>query len=460
MNTATVHIPDVAPARMRPARDRAKTVATLLALALVAPINAALVAPAWLLSLPFRAKASATGKTVLISGGKMTKAGVLARAFHRAGHRVILAETEKYRLTGHRFSRAVSRFVTLPEPTAPDYAQALASVVRDHAVDLYVPVCSPVASHHDSHAIPVLDGLCDTVHLTPDWIETVDDKFQFAEAARAKGLGAPKSYRITEASQVLNHDWASETRPLILKSIAYDAIRRLDLTRLPLSSEAEMRRFLSSLPISEANPWVMQEFIEGTEYCTHGTVIDGRLTVHIACESSPFQINYDHLARPDIRDWVERFVDGTDLTGQVSFDFIEARDDGRLYAIECNPRTHSAITLFNGRDGLPEAYLGLRDGAPLEPEPGARPTYWLYHEGLRLLRTLRPGRAPEQPGFLGRLGIILRGRDAVFDWRDPLPFFMLHHVHIPSLLIADLKAGRGWSKIDFNIGKLVQEGGD
>jgi hypothetical protein len=37
---------------------------------------------------------------------------------------------------------------------------------------------------------------------------------------------------------------------------------------------------------------------------------------------------------------------------------------------------------------------------------------------------------------------------------------MLHHWHIPSLLVKDFQEERGWLRIDFNIGKLVQEGGD
>jgi hypothetical protein len=59
-----------------------------------------------------------------------------------------------------------------------------------------------------------------------------------------------------------------------------------------------------------------------------------------------------------------------------------------------------------------------------------------------------------------RLRVILRGKDAIFDWADPLPFLMVHHVHIPWLLIQNLLAGKGWLKIDFNIGKLVESAGD
>ena len=442
---------DAAPVAPPVRRDRAKTLATLAVLLASAPLTAAVALPVWLLGLPFRRKPAAGARCVLVSGGKMSKAGLIARAFHRAGHRVVMAETERYSLTGHRFSRAVHAFVQLPEPNAPGYADALREVIQTHGVDVYVPVCSPAASIADARAKPDIQALCDVVHLGPEGCARVDDKHAFSEAARAKGLSAPKSYRITDPQQVLDHDWSVETRPFIIKSIAYDAIRRLDLTPLPRPTRAQTAAFLATLPISESNPWVMQEFIEGTEYCTHGTVRDGRLTVHIACESSPFQINYEHVPRADMRDWVERFVAGTGYTGQLSFDFIEASDDGRLYAIECNPRTHSAITLFKGRDGLAEAYLGERAGV-LEPA-GARPTYWLAHELFRLLTGHGMSRR-------SRMRTILRGRDAVWSLRDPLPFFMLHHVHIPSLLLRELREGRGWHRIDFNIGKLVQQGGD
>ena len=453
----TLRLPAAVPGARPVRRGSLKTVAALAALTAIAPLTAAITLPAWLLGLPFRRRKSASGLTVLVSGGKMTKAGQIARSFHEAGHRVILAETEKYRLTAHRFSRAVDAFEILPEPTAPGYASALREVVERHGVDVYIPVCSPVASLFDSRAARAL--ACRTLHLDPERLGEVDDKHRFAEAARSKGLRAPKSVRISDPRQVLDYDFGAETRPFILKSIGYDAIRRLDLTPLPRPTRAETLAFVESLPISEDNPWVMQEFIAGREYCTHGTVVDGRLTVHICCESSPFQINYDHVDHPAIREWVERFVDEPGFTGQVSLDFMEADDDGEIYAIECNPRTHSAITLLGGVPGLPDAYLGLRDHV-LEPPPGTRPTYWLFHELFRLGRTLLPGREPEAPGFWERLGIIIKGRDAVFSWRDPLPFFCLHHVHIPSLLVQDLQEGRGWHRIDFNIGKLVQAGGD
>src|SRR6201999_3280469 len=98
--------------------------------------------------------------------------------------------------------------------------------------------------------------------------------------------------------------------------------------------------------ISPTNPWLLQEVITGEEYCTHSTVRDGQITVYGCSASSAFQVNYQHLDRPEIHFWVKQFVSRLGLTGQVSFDFVEG-PDGHPYAIECNPRAHSAITMFH-----------------------------------------------------------------------------------------------------------------
>jgi predicted ATP-grasp superfamily ATP-dependent carboligase len=433
-------------------RDAARTVSTLALLQAALPVNLAVTAAALARSLlvkPRRAVA-ADPKTVLISGGKMTKALALARAFHRAGHRVILVEAAKYRFTGHRFSRAVDRFYTVPEPQAEGYAQALADIVRREAVDVYVPVSSPVASRFDARAAAALGPRCEVVHVDPETVDRLDDKHAFAATATALGLPVPDTHRITDPQQVIDFDFARRPRPYILKSIAYDPVRRLDLTRLPRPTPAETAAFARSLPISEANPWILQEFVAGQEFCTHSTVRRGQVQLHCCCESSPFQINYAMADEPEIEAWVRRFVGALGLTGQVSFDFIRA-DDGGLYAIECNPRTHSAITMFYDHPGVARAYL--QDGAgEIRPSASSRPTYWLYHELWRLVT--RPRLAPL------RLRTIARGKDAIFDWEDPLPFLMVHHAQIPSLLLGNLRRRAGWLRIDFNIGKLVEPAGD
>jgi hypothetical protein len=427
-----------------------RTIAVLVGLTLTLPVDLAVVGAALLgrASNPLQHRDIGGRRTVLINGAKMTKALTLARAFHAAGHRVVMVESDKYRFTGHRFSRAVDAFHRVPEPGTPGYGQALRDVVRDEGIDVFVPVSSPAGSVPDAEAGRLLAGLCEVLHLDPDTARMLDDKASFSSAAAELGLRVPDFLRITDAQQVIDFDFPVG-RSYILKRIAYNPVGRMDLTRLSRDTPQRNAALARSLHITAQDPWILQEFIEGREYCTHGTVRDGSLQVYGCCESSAFQINYSHVHKPEIRCWVEDFVGALELTGQVSFDFIEAAD-GHAYAIECNPRTHSAITMFYDHPEVAAAYL-LDDHPVITPRLSAKPTHWLYHEMWRLLTT---------PGRRRRIAEILTGKDAIFDWWDPLPYLMVHHLHIPSLLWRNLRRRQGWTRIDFNIGKLVENGGD
>ncbi|WP_427160242.1 ATP-grasp domain-containing protein [Aliinostoc sp. HNIBRCY26] len=433
-----------------------QNILTLTLLLLALPINTAIVFIYLVVGAIFRPQTSKTSnpKNILISGGKMTKALQLARSFHAAGHRVVLVETHKYWLTGHRFSQAVDKFYTTPAPQKdPEaYIKALVEIVKRENIDVYIPVTSPVGSYYDSLAKPKLSPHCEVLHFDADITQMLDDKFAMTEKARSLGLSVPKSFKITSGEQVINFDFSGETRKYILKSIPYDSVRRLDLTKLPCATPEETAAFVRNLPISPEKPWIMQEFIPGKEFCTHSTVRDGEIKLHCCCESSAFQVNYENVENPQILEWVKHFVKELKLTGQISFDFIQA-EDGKVYAIECNPRTHSAITTFYNHPLVAEAYIGSVTET-LQPLPTSKPTYWTYHEiwrltGIRSFTQLKTW-----------LHNIWRGTDAILKLDDPLPFLMVHHWQIPLLLLNNFRQLKGWTRIDFNIGKLVELGGD
>lgn len=435
--------------RRRQHGDARRSLAALLGLSATLPVDLllTLVALARHPRAPVRPPVGAS-RTVLLTGGKMTKALALARLFHQAGHRVVLVESAKYRFTGHRFSRAVDAFHCVPEATDPGYVDAVLDVAQRERVDVFVPVSSPAASVPDARAGELLAPHCDVVHGPTPLVAELDDKFAFSRLAAVVGLSVPDCHRITDPRQVEEFDFP-EDRSYILKRVAYNPVGRMDLTRLSRDTRARNAELARALPISAEDPWVLQEFIEGREYCTHSTVRDGEIRVYGCCESSAFQVNYGHVDQPEIRRWVEQFVRALRLTGQVSFDFIVGAD-GVPYAIECNPRTHSAITMFRDHPHVAAAYLDSTH-PQVTPRPGARPTYWIYHEVWRLLT---------EPHRCVRIATILRGRDAIFTAWDPLPYLMVHHLQIPALLAANLRRRTGWSRIDFNIGKLVETGGD
>jgi predicted ATP-grasp superfamily ATP-dependent carboligase len=442
----------------RPMTALVKNIGTLLLLLIALPVNAAVVLVSlvfsWLTTSFHQRPVCPHPKKILLTGGKMTKALQLARSFHAAGHQVVLVETHKYWLSGHRFSNAVRRFYTVPAPEedADGYYRALLNIVEAEKIDVFIPVSSPVASFYDAVAGTFLPSTCQVIHFSPDMTQLLDNKFTLCEQARLLGLSAPQSFLITEPRQILEFNFAASDRCYILKSIRYNSVSRLDLTQLPFEGMAD---YVNSLPIRPDNPWIMQEFIAGQEYCTHSTVRHGKVRLHCCSRSSPFQVNYEHVEKPEILEWIEQFVSKLNLTGQLSFDFIQA-PDGRVYPIECNPRTHSAITMFYNHPGLAEAYLqdSPHEDTPIAPLPTSKPTYWLYHELWRLteVRSWFDLQAWAQK--------ILKGKDAIFQISDPLPFLAVPHWQITLLLLKSLRQLKDWIRIDFNIGKLVELGGD
>lgn len=434
-----------------------KTIGTLLLLLIALPINFAIVFCSlllnWISQGDRNRSHSGMGKKILLTGGKMTKALQLARSFHRAGHEVFLVETHKYWLSGHRFSQAIKKFYTVPAPERyPDqYAEALLAIVKHQGIDVFIPVSSPVASFYDAIAGTLLSPACEVLHFSPEITQMLDDKFRLCQKARELGLSAPKSFLITDPQQILEFDFGADRSQYILKSIRYNSVSRLDLTRLPFVGMAD---YVRTLPISPDNPWIMQEYIVGQEYCTHSTVRQGKIRLHCCSRSSPFQVNYEQVDKPEILAWVEHFVEKLHLTGQISFDFMQTAD-GTVYPIECNPRTHSAITMFYDHPGMADAYLEDSHGErPIVPLPSSKPVYWLYHELWRLTEVR------SWSDLQAWCHKILSSKDALFQLDDPLPFLTVPHWQISLLLLSNLRRLKDWVRIDFNIGKLVESGGD
>ncbi|MEM7698932.1 MAG: ATP-grasp enzyme [Verrucomicrobiota bacterium] len=387
----------------------------------------------------------------------MSKSLQLARAFAGAGHRVILTEIEKYRHSAHRHSFAVDRFVALPDPKSDPagYADTMLQIFEEEQAAFLVPVSSPFGSSPDAAVGTRLREGARAIHYSPELTQLLDDKEKFCAEVSRLGLPGPEVKRITSPRDVLEHNFA-EGRRYLLKSINYDSIHRLERPVLPWPG---MESHIESLPISEESPWVLQEFLEGDEFCTHTVAHDGVIRLHGCSQSSPFQVNYDHVDHPAIEEWVTKFVAAHQLTGQISFDFI-VDAAGVPRPVECNPRTHTAVTMFHDHPQLAHAYLEPSvtpdpEGTPIiYPLSDSKPTYWLGHEIWRFLGSRRNDQRRE---VMARLR---NGIDGVFRKRDPLPFLFLYHWQIPMLLLKSLLRGGRWLKIDFNIGKLVEPDGD
>ena len=153
-------------------------------------------------------------------------------------------------------------------------------------------------------------------------------------------MSAPKLYHITSADQLLAFNFENEQFPFICKRIDYDKFDRSKLILLPRPARAETVSYINLLLVDNEHPYGFQEFIQGQEYCTHRTCIDSELTLYTCSRSSAWKMNYKQVEHLAIFERCMTFIRSLKLTGHVSFDFIVTNNDGRQYAIECNPRVH------------------------------------------------------------------------------------------------------------------------
>ncbi|PSR76967.1 carbamoylphosphate synthase large subunit [Coniella lustricola] len=471
--------------------------------------------------------------TVLVTGVGMTKGLTVARAFWLCGHRVIGAEFQAERcgmwtLWGDKFrssfSKAFDSVYSLKKPEiAPEssemekikvrkqYAQELCTIIRSEGVDLWVSCSSVGSALEDAYVKEVLDSFrvegkdkhCASIQFGTAETAKLHEKSTFIKHANSLGLLAPETHDVFSQHDVFKHLDAAATRhaerKFILKPVGMDDAHRGNMTLLPLATPAETQAHVQRLPISQAQPWILQQFISGNkEYCTHALVVDGVVKVFAACPSSEMLMHYTALPSSsnltrDMLNFTKTVAlhakkRGGEFTGHLSFDFMaETGQDGqtKLYAIECNPRAHTAVALF-GTPGsamreMVDAYISAIDSHGVSKtttrvsadrkESGAvgiaRPAadtssrYWLGHDIFALvllpvwgLVTLKTTGSEVQASLQEAVAHLSTWKEGSFELWDPWPFVALYHHYWPSAILSAWWQGQRWSRLNVSTTKM------
>jgi predicted ATP-grasp superfamily ATP-dependent carboligase len=161
---------------------------------------------------------------------------------------------------------------------------------------------------------------------------------------------------------------------------------------------------------------LVQEKLVGRQLSTFAIAHRGRVLVNVVYEgtimSGSVSVAFARIKADVVDEWVERFVEATQHSGFISFDFF-LDGAGMARAIECNPRVTSGVH-FIETDDLAQAILSPDTAKPrLKPVTAMMQFYptltevqsRLYKpEGRQLLRTM------------------MASRDVTWDARDPMPF--------------------------------------
>jgi hypothetical protein len=415
-------------------------------------------------------------RTVLVTGVSMTKGLTLARVFHRAGHRVIGADTDSEACGG--MSNCVSVFYQLkaPSPTkgSSTYIESLLDIILKENVDLWVS-CSGVASAaEDGEAMEVIEARspCRSIQFNLEMTKILHEKDTFIDYVRKLDLTVPETHIVTSstAAEDILRD-APSGRSYIMKPIGVDDSKRGDMTLLPKSSPEKTSKHIASLGLNPKSPFIIQQFIKGPEYCTHALVVRGEVKVFVACPSAELLMHYEALPSTSaLSKAMLKFTtkvaseSGKNFTGHLSFDFLvedttpSNPDDIVLYPIECNPRAHTAVVLFSQTLEMADAYMGVFADRKKAAEPNRIITplnpqnyYWIGHDLVSLAST--SWSLAKTKDFLDH---VFHWHDGTFELADPLPWFWLYHVYWPSRFIRCLSSGTQWSRINVSTGKLFE----
>lgn len=428
-------------------------------------------------------------KTVLVTGVGMSKGLALARMFYLAGHNVIGADAEPYGIpVNGRFSKALKKFYRLPKPSKRDgsapYVQHLLKIVRIESVDLWVSGSAASTAVEDGLAKEIIEQRsdCKAVQFDVKTTATLREKHSFIQKTIALGLPAPETYDVTTRHAVHTLLNSKPKKQYIMKSAGVVDAARDGRMILPRRTVSETYNHVSRLPISKDKPWVLQQYIDGEEYCTHALVVNGEVNAFVACPSQELLLHYEALSCTSglgkvmlkfTQEFVSRSEEG--MTGHLSFDFrveetmTESGLQMSLYPMECNPRAHTAVVLFNSlspemaarymdvlRPETNSSSNGHVNGHVLTPH-SPKKFYWVgydlvslvLHPALQVLR-LKLSIHAFLAGCYTFLEHLLLWKDGTFEIWDPLPWWWLYHVYWPGHLLTCTWQRRKWSRINIS----------
>ena len=343
---------------------------------------------------------------ILLTGGRAPATLELARAFHRAGHTVFMAESLRGHLSQPSAAVKANFFVPAPRQNKEAFLTALKNIIIENKIDLLIPTCEEIF-----YVSMGRDDLPCSVFAEPiQKLNQLHNKWNFVVNAIGIDLYAPETILLNSRDDLL-HAYA-HWRELVLKPVySRFAVRTLVLPPL--------QQALSTLKFD--TPWIAQEYIDGREYCTYSVCHNGVIHAHTTYPSRftaglGAAVSFEHVEHPIIFNWVKRFVMENHFSGQIAFDFIQSAN-GRLFALECNPRATSGVHLLASHPQFVGSFINPQPGCIT---PADKSTHML---STAMLIYALPA-AIKKARFLNWLKTFFTSNDVILDFKDPLPFLL------------------------------------
>ena len=343
---------------------------------------------------------------LLITSSRMPFALDAIRKLAECGHDVYA--TDSYESAPGSHSKYLAgHFTTAPasdEPTA--FTADIERIAKENEIELVLPMFEEVFYLAAQH-----ERLSATTRLYAPPFRTlaqVHDKGTFQELCDRLEIRTPETV-VAQSDEELR-----EAIGRFPSYFARAAFSRGGVGLLTNTGPLAGARSPDDCHPTEANPWLVQEFVDGPMHCTYSTLHDGAVASHMSYRA-PRQwehstgIQFLSVDPGDTLPIVEQLGRELSWSGQMSLDFVDTGDG--LMMIECNPRPTDGMLLMTGEE-LERALLSpqpdtLLIDAGREEQLDFAVFGQLFDEPLR-----------EVPGSIHDL-LAIKGSDR--GWHDAMP---------------------------------------
>jgi predicted ATP-grasp superfamily ATP-dependent carboligase len=361
---------------------------------------------------------------ILITSSRMPFALDAIRKLGERGHEVFA--TDSYAASPGSHSKYLEGHFTTASATGDPaaFAADIERIAGEREIELILPMFEEVfylAAQHDRLSRVT------RLHAPPfATLARVHDKGTFQELCERLGIRTPKT--------VLAHSGEELKRAVseFPRYFARAAFSRGGVGLLTNTGPLAGHMGLHDCHPTEANPWLVQEFVDGPMQCTYSVLHDGSVSSHMSYRA-PRQwehstgIQFLSVDPSDTLGVVEQLGSELSWDGQMSLDFVDTGDG--LVMIECNPRPTDGLLLMTAEE---------LEGALLSPGPETL----LVDEGrteeldFAVLGQIFREPLREMPSSIHDLAAV-RGTDS--GWHDLMPqlFSFLAFAHHERLALRE-----------------------
>ncbi|MCZ4553486.1 ATP-grasp domain-containing protein [Gordonia rubripertincta] len=310
---------------------------------------------------------SSPAPRILATTSRMPFAVDEIRKLGETGRDVTAVDTFKASPGSH--SRGAARHAEVPAPAQNPTAfiAAVDELIDEHQINWLIPMFEEVfylAAYREQFA--------DRAELFFPSFETlaqVHDKVAFSELCES--LGLPVAQSITATSN-------AEIREAVDKWdhwFARAAYGRGGLDIITNTGALAGESSLDDIYPTPAEPWLVQEYLNGVDRCSWSVVHHGEVVLH-SCYEHPLTIDdrggiiFESVDSPESLHAAQTIARELNWHGQLSFDYL-VTDDGVHHMVECNPRPTSGCTVATAAE-FDAALFGPRPAAPVVVPAGRK----------------------------------------------------------------------------------------